>query len=64
MPVGPSCTVGQSYVSGNSVGTICEAACAAGESQICDAVTGTGECPSGKTCTPTKLHGNQVGFCL
>jgi len=59
--VAPTCSVGQSYVSGNAVGTTCETACASGESMICDQATG--ECPSGMTCTPTKLHGNQIGFC-
>jgi hypothetical protein len=61
VPVAPSCSVGQSYVSSNLVGTVCESACQAGESMICD--TATGECPSPMTCVPTKLHGNQLGYC-
>jgi hypothetical protein len=64
--VAPSCSVGQSYVSSNEVGTTCETTCAAGESIVCDTNTPTAGdpgCPSGMTCTPTKLHGSQIGMC-
>jgi len=46
------------------LGTVCAASCAAGQTQVCDNTSGPGECGSGKTCTPVKLHGNQVGYCL
>lgn len=41
-------------------GTTCAAACAAGDFQICEAA---GDCPAGKTCTPFKAQGNQIGYC-
>jgi hypothetical protein len=35
--------------------------CASGEFQLCGAPS---ECPSGKTCTPFKVKGLQLGFCM
>jgi hypothetical protein len=62
MKEAPSCS-NYDYVSGaTGMGTVCSASCAAGETIICD--NATGECPTGTTCTPTKYHGNQVGYCL
>jgi hypothetical protein len=43
-------------------GTHCAASCMAGsELEMCDAQM---ECGAGKTCTPFKTHGAQVGACL
>jgi hypothetical protein len=41
-------------------GSHCAASCAADEYQICE---GPGECPTGKTCTPMKTAGKQIGYC-
>ena len=43
-----------------ALGTQCETACATGEYIVCEAA---GDCPTGKTCTPIKSGGKQVGYC-
>lgn len=43
-----------------ALGSKCEATCGATEYIICEAPA---DCPSGKTCTPIKNGGKQVGYC-
>ena len=50
------------YLRGNSgfTGTVCRAACAAGETQICQQQE---TCGTTGTCTPFKVEGNSIGAC-
>ena len=41
-------------------GTVCAAACTATQVTVCEA---DADCPTGKTCTPIKTGGKQVGYC-
>lgn len=43
-----------------AAGSKCAASCGATEYVICEAA---GDCPAGKTCTPIKTGGKQVGYC-
>lgn len=59
-----SCTYEEIFPTSTAgaAGSKCETgtACAAGEFIICEA---PGDCPTGKTCTPIKAAGKQIGYC-